>query len=572
MALTKISGSILKDPLNLGEVSIGGTLTYQDVTNVDSVGIGTFRDGINVIGHTELDNVNVSGISTFGGSITISHATPQFKSIDTDGSNDYSTFQNSSGQSVYNAVDNNTHGKHLFQTAGTERMRIDSSGRVLIGTTTEGNSSADNLTVEDSGESGITVRSGTSNGGHIYFSDATSGTAEYQGLVSYQHNGDFMKFGTAATERLRINSTGQIITNGGSATPYPTRAATFQAPTGQTNCYVSIVAANTSSTSGLTFGDTGSAAAGNYAGMIEYNHNTNDMKFYTNATEKLRITSDGILILNASTAASGTKLAIQSTASSGSGTATGIRVGNNIGALSVYPANIEVRTTGVSDYNAIRTDAGDGNGGFTCGVEGYNGFLNLTTGGSNIVNVKLHTSGVSYLNGGNIGINSTVPSKKLDVRGNTIANQFLARSLPTSSYTTSTTGFKYGARGSYALSIGGTRSGNSSSFTICDIKDFNNSKFFRIEISFAHAGGGIHGSYRRMAGICNGYTSIQTWSDTGNVNTGGGGGFTISKPDQHTLRIVWNGASSYADNYTLYCLVNVSYEGSYFSYIDSAFY
>ena len=43
MALTKVSGSILKDPLNLGEVSIGGTLTYEDVTNVDSLGIGTFR-------------------------------------------------------------------------------------------------------------------------------------------------------------------------------------------------------------------------------------------------------------------------------------------------------------------------------------------------------------------------------------------------------------------------------------------------------------------------------------------------------------------------------------------------
>ena len=50
MALTKISGSILKDPLNLGEVSIGGTLTYQDVTNVDALGIGTFRTGINVSG------------------------------------------------------------------------------------------------------------------------------------------------------------------------------------------------------------------------------------------------------------------------------------------------------------------------------------------------------------------------------------------------------------------------------------------------------------------------------------------------------------------------------------------
>ena len=48
MTLTKVSGSILKDPLNLGEVSIGGTLTYEDVTNVDSIGIITARSGINV--------------------------------------------------------------------------------------------------------------------------------------------------------------------------------------------------------------------------------------------------------------------------------------------------------------------------------------------------------------------------------------------------------------------------------------------------------------------------------------------------------------------------------------------
>ena len=34
----------------LGNVSVGGTLTYQDVTNVDSLGIGTFRTGINVSG------------------------------------------------------------------------------------------------------------------------------------------------------------------------------------------------------------------------------------------------------------------------------------------------------------------------------------------------------------------------------------------------------------------------------------------------------------------------------------------------------------------------------------------
>ena len=63
MALTKISGSILKDPLNLGEVSIGGTLTYQDVTNVDAIGIVTARSGIKVLG----GGINVVGIATADG-------------------------------------------------------------------------------------------------------------------------------------------------------------------------------------------------------------------------------------------------------------------------------------------------------------------------------------------------------------------------------------------------------------------------------------------------------------------------------------------------------------------------
>ena len=180
---------------------------------------------------------------------------------------------------------------------------------------------------------------------------------------------------------------------------------------------------------------------------------------------------------------------------------------------------------------------------------------------------RIHIAGA-----GNVGIASTIPSKTLDVRGDALSNKFVARSYPTSSYTTSTAGYKFGARGSYALSVGGNKSGNSSSFTMFDLKDFNNSKYFDIEISFHHAGGGVHGSYRRFAGMCNGYTSITTLHDTGNVNVGGGSGFAFSKPDNNTLRVVWNGASSYADNYTLYCLIHVSYEHTYFSYYDSAFF
>ena len=44
-----------------GNVSVGGTLTYEDVTNIDSVGLITARSGINVLA----GGIDVNGISTF---------------------------------------------------------------------------------------------------------------------------------------------------------------------------------------------------------------------------------------------------------------------------------------------------------------------------------------------------------------------------------------------------------------------------------------------------------------------------------------------------------------------------
>lgn len=54
-----------------GNVSIAGTITYDDVTHVDSQGIGTFRQGVNVVGHSELDTLRVSGISTFQSNVNL---------------------------------------------------------------------------------------------------------------------------------------------------------------------------------------------------------------------------------------------------------------------------------------------------------------------------------------------------------------------------------------------------------------------------------------------------------------------------------------------------------------------
>ena len=58
-----------------GNVSIAGTLTYQDVTNVDSLGIGTFRTGINVSGgqldvgsNIKIGNAGVITATSFSGS------------------------------------------------------------------------------------------------------------------------------------------------------------------------------------------------------------------------------------------------------------------------------------------------------------------------------------------------------------------------------------------------------------------------------------------------------------------------------------------------------------------------
>ena len=49
VGLTSIANIVANTGTFNGAVSIGGTLTYEDVTNVDSVGIITARNGVNVL-------------------------------------------------------------------------------------------------------------------------------------------------------------------------------------------------------------------------------------------------------------------------------------------------------------------------------------------------------------------------------------------------------------------------------------------------------------------------------------------------------------------------------------------
>jgi len=88
----------------------------------------------------------------------------------------------------------------------TERMRIDSSGRMLLGTTTEGSTLGDELTIaQASGAAGITIRTANDTVGSLLFSDATSGTGEYAGFVQYSHSSDEMVIGANASEIVKIH-------------------------------------------------------------------------------------------------------------------------------------------------------------------------------------------------------------------------------------------------------------------------------------------------------------------------------------------------------------------------------
>jgi hypothetical protein len=64
------------------------------------------------------------------------------------------------------------------------------------------------LTIAESGNCGLTIRSGTSNLGTIAFSDATSGGGEYAGYIQYSHNFSNLGIGVDSSERININSSG----------------------------------------------------------------------------------------------------------------------------------------------------------------------------------------------------------------------------------------------------------------------------------------------------------------------------------------------------------------------------
>ena len=105
----------------------------------------------------------------------------------------------------------------LKPNGAADKFILDTSGRVLINTNTEGHAAGDNLTVADTGNAGITIRSADDGVGVVYFSDGTSGSAEFRGAVQYNHTSNYLRFYANGSETIRFITGGGITFNGDSA-------------------------------------------------------------------------------------------------------------------------------------------------------------------------------------------------------------------------------------------------------------------------------------------------------------------------------------------------------------------
>ena len=219
---------------------VGGTLTYEDVKNVDSVGIVTARDGIKVTGGT----LNVTNSEN---TLGILSSTDDGANLDLWDNDTQSRIRTVGGQLQLRAdVGNDVADSSIrfFVDGANEKLRITNDGKVGIGSLIP----ADTLDVHGNARFGaqstadaqVQIGRGGSGNRNAYLDlvgDNTytdygfriirkNGGANTESQITHRGTGDFtintneaaaLRFSTTSTERLRIESSGRVGINTTSA-------------------------------------------------------------------------------------------------------------------------------------------------------------------------------------------------------------------------------------------------------------------------------------------------------------------------------------------------------------------
>jgi hypothetical protein len=250
------------------------------------------------------------------------------------GTTDLASVIESSDANVFLAFkDGNTTGNQKVQigavtddlvayAGGSERARIDSSGRLGLGTSTPGTGTSTNgnqLVIANAGSAasrgGLSIYNGNAGLGSIYFADTDSATV---GAIQYDHSNNSLNIRVNDGNHATIDSSGRL----GIGTTSPGQTLHVNAASGDvtgrfsatsaagTNSVVGFIA-GTSGTAALQFGDSGSSDIG----QIRYENSNDSMVFNVNGSNRVTIDSSGRLLVGTSSSSAAASSVMQGNSS-----------------------------------------------------------------------------------------------------------------------------------------------------------------------------------------------------------------------------------------------------------------